>query len=162
VSVVDYFPRIERDALRLTDARGHIDILYESGTSVLKRTFSRKGVFRGMHWQAPPAPQVKLFRVVEGSIADFVIDMDDPERAMHHSVVGSSDGWVRIAANLAHGFYAFDDCVFEYFCDGGYDEAREVGFNVADEVRGRLNVDALQLSAKDAAAPPLRAFHPAN
>lgn len=151
----DPFPRIERDALRISDARGHIDIVYESATSVLKRTFSKAGVFRGMHWQAPPKPQVKIFRVVEGRIVDFVIDMDDPARTLLHSEVGPSDGWVRIDAHFAHGFYAVEDCVFEYFCDGGYDEAAEQGFNVADRVAALLGVSTLQLSAKDAAAPPL-------
>lgn len=158
----DYFPRIAKDALRIPDARGHVDILYESGNSVLKRTFSKQGVFRGMHWQAPPAPQVKIFRIVQGHIADFVIDMDDPSRTIHHSVVGPEDGWVRIAANLAHGFYALDDCVFEYFCDGGYNEAGEQGFNIVDQVCAILGVDMVRLSAKDAAAPPLNIISPVS
>ena len=153
--MADFFPRIADGAIRKSDARGHIDILHESDTCVLKRTFSRKGVMRGLHWQAPPAPQVKIFRVVEGQIADFVVDMDDPARELRHSVVGPSDGWIRIDSHFAHGFYALTDSVFEYFCDGGYSEADEIGFSAVDEVRRMLNVETVEVSAKDAAMPPL-------
>ncbi len=158
--MADYFPRLDRDATRKADARGHIDILYESDTCVLKRTFSKRGVLRGLHWQAPPTPQVKIFRVVDGRIADFVVDMDDPGRALHHSIIGPADGWVRIAAKFAHGFYALEDSVFEYFCDGGYNEAGEVGLNIVSQVRDILGVDTVEVSGKDAAMPILSPLAP--
>ena len=153
--MAELFARIERHALRLNDARGHLDILYESGACVLKRAFSKAGVFRGMHWQAPPVPQTKMFRIITGRIADFVIDMNDPVRTVHRSDVGPEDGWVRIDANFAHGYYAFEDSVFEYFCDGGYDEAGEQGFNIAEQVKAMLGIDDISLSLKDATAPRL-------
>ena len=48
---------------RRHDSRGHLDVLYEQGDLVLKRSFSRAGVFRGMHLQSPPHQQTKLIRV---------------------------------------------------------------------------------------------------
>lgn len=153
----DLFPRIEQDALRLADDRGHIDILYESGSCVLKRTLSKKGVFRGLHWQSDPSPQVKIFRVVSGRIADVVVAMDDPSRTPHVAEIVPADGWVRIDARFAHGFYAYEDSVFEYFCDGGYDEEAELGFNLAARLPALLGVADVRISAKDAAAPPLAA-----
>lgn len=154
--MTDLFPRVERAATRREDARGYLEVLYESDQAVLKRSFSRKSAFRGMHWQADPSPQVKLFRIVSGAIVDFVIPMDDPERPIHHDRITPADGWVRIDARFAHGFYALEDSLFEYFCDGGYDPAAEQAFNIADHIRAALGVDEVILSDKDRAAPPLR------
>jgi dTDP-4-dehydrorhamnose 3,5-epimerase len=153
--VSDLFPRIEQDALRIADDRGHIDILYESGACVLKRSFSKAGVFRGLHWQAESSPQVKIFRVVTGRIADVIVAMDDPARTPHVAEIVPEDGWVRIDARFAHGFYAYEDSVFEYFCDGGYDESAELGFNIAARLPALVGVTTVQLSPKDAAAPAL-------
>jgi dTDP-4-dehydrorhamnose 3,5-epimerase len=155
--VSDLFPRIEQGALRLADDRGHIDILYESNACVLKRTLSKKGVFRGLHWQADPSPQIKIFRVVSGRIADVVVAMDDPARTPHVEDIAPEDGWVRVDARFAHGFYAYEDSVFEYFCDGGYDESAELGFNIAARLPALLGIADIQLSPKDAAAPALAA-----
>ena len=153
----ELFPRIGRTALRKSDERGYLEILYESDACVMKRALSKRGVFRGLHWQAPPAPQVKLFRVVEGRIADVVVAMDDSSRAIVHADIGPDDGWIRIDAGFAHGYYAYEDSIFEYFCDGGYDERAEQAFNIADELRDLLGVETVLQSAKDAAAPRLRA-----
>ena len=156
--LTQHFHRIERDALRLSDERGHIDILYESDTAVLKRTFSKQGVLRGLHWQDERAPQAKIFRVIEGSIVDFVVDMSDPEHRLHHSEVGPQDGWIAIGPNFAHAFYAMTDTVFEYFCDGGYDADAEHGFNIVEAVRRHAGGRAVHVSSKDAAAAPLGAM----
>ena len=151
----NFFPRIEEAAFRREDGRGYLEVLYESPTAVLKRSFTRKGAFRGMHWQDETAPQVKIFRIVSGAIADFVVPMDDPEKPIHHSIVRPEDGWIRIDANLAHGLYALEDAVFEYFCDGGYDEASETAFAITDHIKAVLGVDEVILSPKDQAAPRL-------
>lgn len=36
---------------------------------------SKRGVFRGLHYQLPPAAQAKLVRVVRGKILDVVVDL---------------------------------------------------------------------------------------
>jgi dTDP-4-dehydrorhamnose 3,5-epimerase len=151
------FPRIETQAVRREDARGWLEVLYESDSSVLKRSFSIRGAFRGLHWQTEAAPQTKIIRVVSGAIVDFVVDMKDPARAIHHDRIVPGDGWVRIDANLAHGLYALEDTLFEYFCDGGYDESSELAFSITDHIKAVLGVDEVILSAKDQASPPLHA-----
>ncbi|HEY0625314.1 MAG TPA: dTDP-4-dehydrorhamnose 3,5-epimerase family protein [Allosphingosinicella sp.] len=152
-----FFPRIEGTALRREDDRGYLEILYESPTAVLKRSFTRKGCFRGLHWQDETAPQVKIFRIVSGAIADFAVPMDDPAKPIHYSIVRPEDGWIRVDANLAHGLYAIEDAIFEYFCDGGYDEASEKAFSITDHIKKVLGVDEVILSPKDQAAAPLEA-----
>lgn len=145
----DMFPRLTRSGLTFRDARGHIQVLYETETVVLKRSFSAKGVFRGLHRQVAPAFQHKIIRVISGRIIDFVTDPSDPDGVIWYSEIGPSDDWVHIDANLAHGFYALEDVAFEYFCDGRYDESAEESYLVAECVQSALGLDDLQLSEKD-------------
>lgn len=155
--VNDPFPLLQVEGQRFEDDRGWLQVLYESETMVLKRSFSRAGVFRGLHAQMEPHPQTKLIRVVEGRIVDVVADLNDPARPVQHRELGPDEGWVRIDAHYAHGFYAVEDTIFEYACEGRYDEASEQAFSVADWLARELGVTAPILSAKDRAAPPLTA-----
>ena len=36
---------------------------------------SVKGVLRGLHYQLPPYSQIKLVRVIEGSVLDVIVDL---------------------------------------------------------------------------------------
>lgn len=152
---MDPFVRLDGTAQRREDNRGWLEVLYESDAMVLKRSFSRQGVFRGLHVQNDPSRQTKVIRVVEGAIVDVVVSMDDPAREIVTTTLTPADGWVRIDAQYAHGFYALQDTVFEYVCDGGYDEASEQAFSIADRLPALLGVDVVILSDKDRAAPPL-------
>jgi dTDP-4-dehydrorhamnose 3,5-epimerase len=154
---LDPFVRLDQTAHRREDNRGWLEVLYESDAMVLKRSFSKKGVFRGLHVQQAPSPQTKVIRVVEGAIVDVVVSMGDPSRALKTTTLTSADGWVRIDAEYAHGFYALEDTLFEYVCDGGYDEASEEAFSIADRLPALLGVETVILSDKDRAAPPLPA-----
>lgn len=149
------FTLLDDQALRRADDRGHLDVLYEVENLVLKRSFSRQGVFRGMHWQRPPHAQIKLIRVVSGRILDFVVDAQSEERKLFRREFSGSDGWIRIDAHLAHGFYALEDTVFEYICHGAYNEAAESSYSITDFLRQQLGLSNLVLSAKDASAPTL-------
>lgn len=149
------------DRPRFEDARGWLQVLYESEQTILKRSFSRSGVFRGLHGQTAPSPQVKLIRVVAGRIVDFLVAADDPTRMLHHREVTPADGWIHVAARYLHGFYAVEDTLFEYVCDGGYDEASEAAFSIGDALAAMGITDPI-VSEKDRAAPPLgRAAAPA-
>jgi dTDP-4-dehydrorhamnose 3,5-epimerase len=141
-------------APRFEDERGWLQVLYESEATILKRSFSRAGVFRGLHAQAAPSSQTKIIRVVSGRIVDFLVSLEDPDRTILHRKIESADGWVRIAAQYAHGFYAVEDTIFEYVCDGRYDEASEQSFSIVDHLRTMGIIDPI-LSAKDRAARPL-------
>ena len=146
---------LERAADRYADSRGHLDILYEQDNLVLKRSFSRSGVFRGMHWQRPPHSQTKLIRVISGRILDFVVDPESSDRKLFYKELNALDGWVQIDAHLAHGFYALQDTEFEYLCHGAYNEAAEMSYSIAEFVSRRLGIHDAVYSAKDGAAEPL-------
>lgn len=149
------FPTLQDGAPRWEDSRGWLQVLYESDTMVLKRSFSRKGVFRGLHIQTGDTAQVKVIRVVRGRIIDFLVDIDDPARTIHRQELGPEHDWVRIDAQYAHGFYALEDTVFEYVCDGGYSETNEKAFAITDYLARELGIADPILSDKDRASPPL-------
>lgn len=140
---------------RRADVRGYLDVLYEQGDVVLKRSYSRAGVFRGMHWQRPPHAQTKLIRVISGRILDFVFAAESPACQLFYKELGPADGWVLIEAHLAHGFYAVQDTEFEYLCHGAYNEAAERSYSIADFLCQRLGFRDVVFSGKDAAATPL-------
>lgn len=154
---MDPFVRLDQTTRRREDERGWLEVLHESDGMVLKRSFSKAGVFRGLHVQRAPSEQTKVIRVVSGAIVDVVVSMNDPAREPHIKRLVPEDGWIRIGAEFAHGFYALQDTVFEYVCDGGYDEASEQAFSIADRLPTLLGVDTVILSDKDRAAPPLTA-----
>ncbi|NJC41307.1 dTDP-4-dehydrorhamnose 3,5-epimerase [Brevundimonas alba] len=154
---MDPFVRLDQTTRRREDNRGWLEVLYESDSMVLKRSFSKAGVFRGLHVQQAPSEQTKVIRVVSGAIVDVVVSMDDPTRELRTTRLTPEDGWVRIGAEYAHGFFALQDTVFEYVCDGGYDEGSELAFSIADRLPALLGVDTVILSDKDRAAPPLPA-----
>lgn len=149
------FPRLLNDAVRFEDARGWLAVLYESEAVVLKRSFSRAGVFRGLHIQRAPNPQVKLIRVIQGRIIDIIVDMDAPVRTIQHSELGPDDQWVRIDAGFAHGFLAMEDTLFEYVCDGGYNESSEQAFSVTEWLERQFSGKDIILSDKDREAAKL-------
>lgn len=141
---------------RRSDERGYLEILYERNEVVLKRSFSKQGVFRGMHWQRHPYEQTKLIRVISGRILDFVVDPQTENRELHYREFTRTDGWIKISSHLAHGFYAVEDTEFEYLCHGAYNEASECSYSIVDFLRNNLGLSRIVLSAKDTAAPPLQ------
>jgi len=149
------FKALNAVAQRRQDDRGHLDVLYEQGEVVLKRSFSRAGVFRGMHWQRPPHAQIKLIRVASGRILDIVLDPSESPARLHRRELAPADGWIQIDAHLAHGFYAIEDTEFEYMCIGAYNESAESSFSIVDFLQSKLGLRQLVFSTKDAAATPL-------
>lgn len=149
------FKVLDASAVRRQDNRGYLDVLYEHNEVVLKRSFSRAGVFRGMHWQRPPSEQTKLVRVASGRILDFVVDPSQVPPRLYLRELGPCDGWVQIDSYLAHGFYAIEDTEFEYLCLGAYNEAAESSFSIINFLHTKLGLTKLILSAKDEAAEPL-------
>jgi dTDP-4-dehydrorhamnose 3,5-epimerase len=152
---MERFPSVQDHAQKREDNRGWLQVLYESDAMVLKRSFSKAGVFRGLHVQMAPCPQVKLIRVVSGKIIDVIVSMNDPAREIFHKELVPADDWVRIDAHYAHGFYAVEDTIFEYVCDGGYNEPAELAFSITTWLRDSLGLENAILSAKDLASPPL-------
>ena len=143
------FPRLNELTNTFSDSRGSMDVLYESCSAVLKRSNSKKGVFRGLHKQNAPAEQIKIIRIISGKIIDFVTDPEDRDEIIWYTELSSEVDWVLIESNLAHGFYALEDVVFEYFCDGAYNESLEEVFRADSIIKETLGLQPFYLSDKD-------------
>lgn len=151
----NFFPVLAQHSQVKEDVRGTLEILYETRNLVLKRSFSKSGVFRGMHLQAPPHEQTKLIRVISGRIIDFVVDAKDGENKIYWQEIDGTSDWIKIDSKLAHGFYALEDTTFEYICDGAYNESAERSYSITDFLEKMPGIKEITLSEKDFIAPQL-------
>lgn len=126
---------------------------------------SKKGVLRGLHFQAPPFAQGKLVRVMRGSVLDVAVDIrkNSPTYGKWESIVLSGNNkWMYwIPAGFAHGFVTLeDDTIFFYKCTNVYNKASEGSVNWSDP---DLNIDwgvsEPIISDKDKIAPGFRDFN---
>ena len=74
---------------------------------------SRKGVLRGLHWQAPSMAQGKLVTCLRGSIIDFVVDIrvGSPTFLKFLAIPVSDQALdsIWVPEGFAHGFLALED-----------------------------------------------------
>jgi dTDP-4-dehydrorhamnose 3,5-epimerase len=151
----DNFPQLSQNSIVKKDFRGSLEVLYENNNIVLKRSFSHKGVFRGMHLQTQPHEQIKLIRVISGKIIDFLVDPKDLIKEISWREIDAGSDWIKIGSNFSHGFYALEDTVFEYICDGGYNEETEQSYSITEFLREVMNIKDPILSEKDKNSPQL-------
>ena len=143
------------EPIKFEDSRGHLKVLSEDnqlGVSY-KESFSKKGVFRGMHIQSPPYSQVKHIRVLQGSITDYVIILDRRNKDFGKTFsrnIDASESIFIIPHYCAHGFYANEETVLRYICIGHYSEEHEVCIKEHPN-----NLDELIISNKDKLGKPL-------
>lgn len=77
-------------------------------------SFNRKrGILRGMHYQAPPFWEVKLVRCTRGSIYDVIIDLrpDSPTFKQHFGaeLSAANHRQMYVPEGFAHGFQTLED-----------------------------------------------------
>ena len=126
------FTKLIHGAVNFSDSRGSISVLYESNTTVLKRSSSKKGVFRGLHRQISPSEQTKIIRIISGKILDFVSDPEEADEIIWYTELSSKDDWVKID-----------------LCDGKYDESLEQSYRVDGIISEVLGLKPIYLSEKD-------------
>lgn len=124
---------------------------------------SARGVLRGLHYQLPPHAQGKLVRVTRGTVFDVAVDMrrGSPRFGRWAGVELSGDNhrqlW--IPPGFAHGFLVLSDAAdFLYKTTDYYAPQCEAALRWDDPTVAIAWPDAgaaLQVSAKDAAAPAL-------
>jgi dTDP-4-dehydrorhamnose 3,5-epimerase len=137
---------IIRPAKRV-DERGFFSETYEAGA--LRRVgididwvqenhvcSAERGVVRGLHFQAPPAAQAKLIRVVRGAIYDVAVDLrkTSPSYGRHVALELSAENWLQLLApvGFAHGYCALR---------AGVEVVYKVSAEHAAEHEGGLNWD---------------------
>ena len=131
-------------------------------------SYSKRGVVRGLHWQAGKHAQAKLVRVIRGSVLDVVVDIrkGSPTFGQHVSVTltDSNRKQLFIPRGFAHGFIALsDEVLFSYKCDNFYCPDSERGLLFSDPALGIQWPDVwmvLTFSDKDKLHPTLKDIEP--
>jgi len=86
---------------------------------------AKRGTLRGLHFQYPPAGEIKYVRCVKGAIADVIVDLrpESPTYLDHAMVRLSAENGrgVYIPERCAHGFITLrDDTEVSYLISSGY------------------------------------------
>ena len=93
-------------------------------------SLSRRGVLRGMHYQAGEHSQAKLVGVATGRVLDVIVDLRRESRSFgkHLAVELDADSGRRlfIPRGMAHGFLVLSEStIFQYLVDNAYCPASE-------------------------------------
>jgi len=125
---------------------------------------SKKGVLRGLHFQAPPFAQGKLVRVMRGSVLDVAVDIrkNSPTYGRWESIVLSGQNkWMYwIPAGFAHGFATLeDDTIFFYKCTNIYNKESEGSILWNDpDLNISWGIENPVISGKDKISPRFKDF----
>lgn len=130
------------------------------------RSFSKKGVLRGLHFQRRFS-QDKLVQVLHGAVYDVAVDLRDGSKTFGHwegfYLSAENRQLLYIPKGFAHGFLALeDDTLFSYLCGDRYDPESDGGIRWNDPdlvIQWPLEqVDSPILSEKDVALPTMKEF----
>lgn len=129
-------------------------------------SISKRGVLRGLHFQAGERAQAKIVRVVSGRVQDVVVDLR-PNSTTYGEYISmelnaNDRTMIFLPRGMAHGFLALEENTeFLYKCDNYYDPDSERGIRYNDSTIGiswQLADDELILSEKDRTLPYLNAI----
>ena len=127
---------------------------------------SKKGVFRGLHFQTGDNAQAKLVTVIKGKVIDFCVDIRKESGTFGEYISVVLDDvnhkQLYIPKGFAHGFLALEnDTIFSYKCDNYYSKDAESGIIFNDKT---LNIDYtiplenLIISKKDIELPSFKNY----
>lgn len=102
-------------------------------------SYSKKGVFRGLHYQVGDWSQAKLIRVLKGRVIDFIVDLreeSDTFGKFEFFDLNDRDGYsLFIPPYFAHGFLSLeDDTIFHYKCGNLYKKENEGSITPLDNI----------------------------
>lgn len=125
-------------------------------------SISKKGVFRGFHYQNDPFAQGKFVRVLQGRILDFFIDLRPESPSYLHLSgidVSANNGLaVWIPRGFAHGFLSLENnTIMAYKCDNPFSAEHATGFRYDDpcvdssieEIAKNLKIEKVIVSEQD-------------
>jgi dTDP-4-dehydrorhamnose 3,5-epimerase len=118
-----------------------------------------KGTLRGMHYQLPPAAEVKVVRCVRGRLYDVIADLrpDSPtyRQSFGHELSAENRTMMYVPRGFAHGFITLeDDSEALYLVSAEYAPEAERGFRWDDPAFSIVLPAAVtEISAKDRSWP---------
>lgn len=118
---------------------------------------SKRGVLRGLHFQAPPYAQAKLVRVIRGEVLDVAVDLRkaSPTYGKYEAMVLSEQNkrQLFVPRGFAHGFVVLsDNVIFSYKIDNVYAPNHEGGIRWNDpelNIEWQIDPKEVLLSEKD-------------
>ncbi len=135
---------------------------------------SKKGVFRGFHFQTKNT-QAKLVRVVSWAVLDFAIDLRKTSNTYWKFVVeelsARNKRQLFVPQWFAHWFLTLeDDTEFVYKCDNYYSPEFDGGIMYSDpslsidfeEIKEKYKIEELSFSEKDQKHPTIEEFYSDN
>lgn len=154
---------------RFNDDRGYFEETFRSdefmryGIPALvqeNHSCSKRGVFRGLHYQLNPKAQGKLVSVVSGKAIDYIADIrqGSPTYGQHISVElsGKECKFVWVPTGFAHGFYSrSDNTHLMYKVSEYYSKENERSIRWNDPDIGIKITTSIELADKDRNAPLL-------
>lgn len=123
---------------------------------------ARRHTLRGLHYQRPPAAEVKLVWCTRGALHDVVLDLrpDSPTHGENFAAVLDAENrtMMYVPHGCAHGFLTLaDETEATYMVGAPYSPAHENGIRWNDpRFAIRWPAAPIELSAKDAAWPDYR------
>ena len=125
-------------------------------------SFSKKNVFRGLHFQKGINSQSKLLRVSHGKILDILVDLRKDSKTFKKYITVKLDSRnliLFIPKGIAHGFLSLsNNTIVNYKCDNEYNPKSESGINPFIsklDINWGVNDDEIIISDKDASFPSL-------
>jgi dTDP-4-dehydrorhamnose 3,5-epimerase len=139
----------------------------ESGFVQVNNSFaSARGTLRGLHYQLPPAAEVKLVRCLRGSFYDVILDLRPGSATFGQSYGAELSAENRLMMYVPRGFgHAIltleDNTEALYFVSSFYAPTQERGVRWNDARFGiQWPIIPAEISAKDAAWPDFdETFH---
>ncbi|MCX6236012.1 MAG: dTDP-4-dehydrorhamnose 3,5-epimerase family protein [Bacteroidia bacterium] len=123
---------------RKSDFENHPDMSFMKGVSFVQQneSFSKKYVFRGLHFQWNPY-MGKLVRTIQGHMIDIFCDIRKGSPTygnvmmydMPISSVNEFSEWIWIPPGFAHGNLFLKESTIEYLCSGEYSQGCEAGIS---------------------------------
>jgi dTDP-4-dehydrorhamnose 3,5-epimerase len=127
---------------------------------------AKKGTLRGLHYQLPPAAEVKVVRCVRGAFWDVIVDLrpDSPSFKKWFGAELSAENrqMMYVPRGFAHAFLTLtDDAEAIYLVSAFYGPEQERGVRWNDPAIGiEWPIEPVEVSPKDAEWPDLDpAFH---
>ena len=124
-------------------------------------SFSKKNVFRGLHYQKNPLAQSKLVRVVQGEVIDIIVDMRKNSNTFLQSesfnLSAKNKKQLFIPQGFAHGFLTLSNtAIFSYKVDNYYSQEHDRGINIFDpqlKIELPIEKNLILMSEKDSKLP---------
>ena len=82
-------------------------------------SFSKKNIFRGLHFQKKPFAQNKLIRVLDGEVLDIIVNLNSKSKYYKKykfiKLSGKKNQILFVPKDYAHGFYVLSEKVHFFY-----------------------------------------------